>query len=140
VKACRSVERTISICNVGDCKLHVSSVAFKHKNRHWKLINNPFPATLHPGSCLGVVIRYKATEKYPRSAELIITSDDPITPVKTVEVVAYTIWCDCCQKTCEDCRKGTCEKPHHNPCCCVKCYKGGDDCDDEDYQADHGEH
>ena len=52
VKACCLGERTISICNVGDCKLHVSSVAFKRKSKHWRLINNPFPATLHPGSCL----------------------------------------------------------------------------------------
>jgi hypothetical protein len=36
VEACRRVERTISICNVGDCKLHVSSFAFKHKSHHWK--------------------------------------------------------------------------------------------------------
>ena len=69
------------------------------QNRHWKLINNPFPATLHPGSCLSVVIRYKATEKCPRSCDLIILSDDPLTPVKTLEVVAYTIWSSCgCQK------------------------------------------
>jgi Abnormal spindle-like microcephaly-assoc'd, ASPM-SPD-2-Hydin len=46
VCACCRVERTISICNVGECALHVSGVAFKHKSRHWKLINNPFPATL----------------------------------------------------------------------------------------------
>jgi hypothetical protein len=86
VDACCRVEHTISICNVGDCKLHVSSVAFKRKSRHWKLIGNPFPATLRPGSCLCVVIRYKAAEKYPRSQDLVITSDDPTTPVKTLEL------------------------------------------------------
>ena len=53
VPACCRVERTISICNVGDCKLRVSSVAFKRKSKHWRLVNNPFPAALHPGSCLG---------------------------------------------------------------------------------------
>ena len=45
VKACCRAERTISICNVGECALHVASVAFKRKNKHWKLVNNPFPAT-----------------------------------------------------------------------------------------------
>jgi hypothetical protein len=89
VKACCRAERTLSICNVGDCSLHVTSVAFKRKSRHWKLINNPFPATLHPGSCLGVVIRYKATEKCPVSSELVITSD----------------------------KKGSCNKCHSEPCC-----------------------
>jgi hypothetical protein len=59
VPACSCAERTISICNVGACDLHVRSVAFKRKNRHWRLVNNPFPATLAPGSCLNVVVRYK---------------------------------------------------------------------------------
>jgi len=143
VKACFSVERTISICNVGDCKLHVSSVAFRHRNRHWKLINNPFPATLHPGSCLGVVIRYKATEKCPRSCDLIIHSDDPTMPVKFLEVVAYTIWPDCCcRKCCDDCRKGKCEKQHCDSSCCKNCYDDRDDwrddCDEEDDHAFKG--
>jgi len=130
VRACCREERTISICNVGDCKLHVTSVAFKRKNRHWKLINNPFPETLRPGSCLSLVIRYKATEKCPRSCELVITSDDPVTPVKIVEVLAYTIWSDCCSKCCDNCRKGTCEKRHTDPCC-EKCCGPCDDDDDE---------
>ncbi len=118
VRACCRAERTISICNVGDCDLHVTSVAFKRKNRHWKLINNPFPATLHPGSCLSVVVRYKATEKCPVCCELVIMSDDPITPVKTLDVMAYTIWDECCcKKCCDDCQKGCCTK-HHTECCC----------------------
>ena len=132
VQACCRVERTISICNAGDCKLQVSSVAFRNRNSHWKLINNPFPATLHPGSCLSVVIRYKATEKFPKSCDLVITSDDPATPVKTLEVVAYTIWSDCCGKCCEDCRKGSCEKRHCEPRGCEKCHDACDDGDDED--------
>lgn len=54
-------EKTISICNVGECELHITRVAFSRKRRHFELINNPFPATLAPGSCLGVVIRYQAS-------------------------------------------------------------------------------
>jgi len=131
VPACCRVERTISICNVGDCELLVSSVAFRHKSRHWKLVNNPFPATLHPGSCLGVVIRYIATEKLPRSCDLVITSDDPMDPVKTLEVVATTVWEERCAKCCEDCRKGCCQKQHCEPCRCRKC--GGDCGDEEDF-------
>jgi protein involved in polysaccharide export with SLBB domain len=118
-------DRTISICNVGGCDLHVSSVAFKRKSSHWKLLNNPFPATLRPGSCLGLTIRYKATEKCPRCCELLITSDDPAIPVKTLELLAYTIWNDCeCEKGCNDCRKEGCEKGRCDrcrqgyPCCC----------------------
>jgi len=133
VRACCRVERTISICNTGDCTLHVTSVAFKHKNAHWKLINNPFPASLHPGSCLGVVIRYKATEQYPRSCELVITSDDPVTPVKTVEVVATTVRDECgCRACCEDCRKGSCQK-RHSDCCIRKC---ASDCGNDEFEED----
>ncbi len=107
MKACCRAERTISICNVGACALQVTSVAFKRKNPHWKLVNNPFPATLAPGSCLGLVVRYKATEKSPIASELIITSDDPTMPVKTLDVMAYTIWNECGYKHgCEHCSEG----------------------------------
>jgi hypothetical protein len=118
VTACCCADRTISICNVGDCDLHVTSVRFKRESHHWKLLHNPFPATLHAGSCLDVVIRYKATEKCSRCCELIIESDDPSTPVKTMEVLAYTIWDPCrCKECCEDCRKGCCDKRHQDSCC-----------------------
>ena len=107
VRACCRAERTLSICNVGDCSLHVTSVAFKRKSCSWKLINNPFPATLHPGSCLGVVIRYKAIERCPVCCELVIKSDDPVTPIKCLDVMAYTVWEPCgCKQCCEDCKKG----------------------------------
>ena len=118
-------DRTLSICNVGGCDLHVSSVAFKRKSSHWKLLNNPFTATLRPGSCLGLTIRYKATERCPRCCELLIASDDPDVPVKTVEMLAYTIWNDGeREKCCDECGKGDCEKCHGKrcsqgyPCCC----------------------
>jgi kumamolisin len=132
VKACRCAERTISICNVGVCNLQVTTVAFKRKSHHWKLINNPFPATLHPGSCLGVVIRYSATERFARSCELIITSDDPSTPVKTLDVMAYTVWGDCgCKPSCGDCQKGSCEKRHKE--CCGERH---DNCCDEEEEEE----
>jgi hypothetical protein len=125
VKACCTAERTISICNVGACNLHVSSVAFKRKSPYWKLINDPFPATLRPGSCLGVLIRYKAAEKCPRACELVITSDDPTTPVKVMDVLAYTIWSDCgmkcsCGGKCESGRRpsGPCCDECHDDCGC----------------------
>jgi photosystem II stability/assembly factor-like uncharacterized protein len=137
VKSCCLGERTISVCNVGDCDLHVTSVAFKRRSRHWKLINNPFPATLRPGSCLSVLIRYKATEKCPRCCELVITSDDPKTPVKILDVMAYTIWSECeCKKCCDDCRKGCCQKPH-DECCSAQSIDPC--CDDEGYDKDEGD-
>jgi Abnormal spindle-like microcephaly-assoc'd, ASPM-SPD-2-Hydin len=136
VTACCCADRTISICNVGDCALHVTSVRFKRKSHHWKLLHNPFPATLHAGSCLNVVIRYKATERCPRSCELIIESDDPREPIKILEVLAYTIWDPCgCKECCEECRKGGCEKKHSDPCC-RQGYPCCDDDDDDDDDED----
>lgn len=132
VKACCVVERTISVCNAGDCSLRVDSVAFKHKSKYWKLISNPFPATLRPGSCLSVTIRYRAAQRIARPCELEIISNDPSTPVKVLELTAYTIWSDCqCKQGC----KGCCEKCHHE-CCCeqhqVCCDDDEDDGGDEE--------
>jgi hypothetical protein len=135
VRACCTAERTVSICNVGNCDLNVSSVAFRHKNRHWKLVNNPFPADLRPGSCLSVVIRYRATEKYPRSCDLVIHSNDPTMPNKIVEIIATTIWPQCnCRRECEDCKKGCCDKQHCDPCC-KKCYDDRDDCEQDEHDT-----
>lgn len=111
-------DRTISICNVGECDLRVTSVQFRRASRYWKLLHNPFPATLHAGSCLDAVIQYRATEKCPRSCELVIASDDPSAPVTLVEVLAYTICDPCpCKACCDDCRKGCCDRRHQEACC-----------------------
>jgi hypothetical protein len=93
---CGAAEKTISICNVGECALHITSVKFSRKRRHFKLINNPFPATLVPGSCLAVVIKYQASCD-PEACELVIKSDDPDHPVRKLDVVAYTR----CKRVCE---------------------------------------
>jgi hypothetical protein len=124
-------DRTLSICNTGDCALGITSVRFRRKSRHWRLLNNPFPAKLRAGSCLPVVIQYRANEKCSRFCELVIESDDPVTPVKLVEVLAYTIWDCCCKGECDDCRKGCCEK---HPSCRqgYPCCDDDDDDDDED--------
>jgi Abnormal spindle-like microcephaly-assoc'd, ASPM-SPD-2-Hydin len=125
VNACCCADRTLSICNTGDCALYVTGVHFKRKSRHWKLLHNPFPAKLAAGSCLAIVIQYRANEKCSRPCELVIESDDPVTPVKFVEVLAYTIWDACCKEDCDDCRKGCCDK--HS-----SCRQGYPCCDDDD--------
>lgn len=120
VEYCQTAQKTLSICNVGDCDLHVTKVAFTRKRRHFKLINNPFPATLRRGSCLGVVIQYKGSCD-PECCELVIESDDPTTPVKILDVVAYTR----CYKPCDPCTP--CK-----PCQCDPCDKCEDRHEDED--------
>jgi hypothetical protein len=49
----------------------------------------PFPAQLHPGSCLCVVIEYEASCELACS-EIVVHRDDPIEPVKALDVVAFT--------------------------------------------------
>jgi photosystem II stability/assembly factor-like uncharacterized protein len=125
VRAGCCVERTFSLCNVGDCKLDVTQVELKCKSRFWKIVGNPFPATLRPGSCLGVIVRYTAEERCSRCCELVITSNDLQNPVTKLELTAYTIWDDCCKgEKCDECAKKACGKAcsccceHHSSCCC----------------------
>jgi hypothetical protein len=71
-----------------------------------------------------------ATEKCPVACELVITSDDPATPVKTLDVMAYTIWDECgCHRDCDKCGGRGCD------CCrCAGACDGAADdcCADED--------
>jgi hypothetical protein len=110
---CGFAERTVAICNVGECALDVTSVEFARPRRHFKLVNNPFPATLRPGSCIGVVIRYEASCD-PECCELVISSDDPDEPVKHLDVVAFTR----CRPSC-DCKPAPCgcQAKHASGCC-----------------------
>lgn len=133
VECCQREQRRVSICNVGRCPLHVRRVFLRHRHRHFRLILNPFPAPLHPGSCLDVVIQYHATEHEARPCELVIESDDPTDPVRRVDVIAWTIW-DCCEeKTCR-CREECCDP-------CRECCKRQEEWCDEDRRRgrDHDE-
>jgi photosystem II stability/assembly factor-like uncharacterized protein len=81
-------ERTVSVCNVGACNLHVTSASVDCPD--FTLVNNPFPATVSPDSCLNLVIRFTPTSPGPKSCTLTITSDDPDTPVITLTLTANT--------------------------------------------------
>jgi photosystem II stability/assembly factor-like uncharacterized protein len=56
---------------------------------HFKLLNNPFPATLHPGSCMSVLIQFTPHCEPSRCCELVIESDDPSMPEKTLYVTGH---------------------------------------------------
>lgn len=118
--------QTLSICNTGDCDLHVTKVAFlppcpcdevrrkpcgcphpcdchetkngEHDHHHpksdqcclnFRMVTNPFPATVHPGSCLGVLISYVPTCDSAACCELVIESDDPKQPSRKVFVTGH---------------------------------------------------
>jgi hypothetical protein len=40
-----------------------------------------------------------------------------VTPVKIIEVLAYTIWDSFRREDCDDCRKGCCDKHRREPSC-----------------------
>jgi HYDIN/CFA65/VesB family protein/galactose oxidase-like protein len=117
---CGFAEKTISVCNVGPCDLHVRRVAFRRKRQHFRLINNPFPATLAPGACLGVVIQYWA-DCEPECCELVVESDDCETPIRCLDVIAYTRCgetCGCREKRSRGGkRRCPCENDDGHHCC-----------------------
>jgi hypothetical protein len=53
---------------------------------NFRIVTNPFPATLRPGSCLGVLIEYLPTCDNAACCELLIESDDPDKPSETLFV------------------------------------------------------
>lgn len=133
VKCCTREQRTVTLCNTGACEVHVGEVALRHRHRAFRLINNPFPATLRPGSCLSVVVQYRAIEKEPRACELVIHSNDPHARVTCLEVVAHTIWDSCCG-CCGEQRKSCCEE-RPKECCKERRTECCDDDRDEEEDA-----
>jgi hypothetical protein len=114
VKCCAYAERRLSLCNVGECDLHVSSVELTHRHRHFRLLNNVFPTTVQPGSCLDVVVQFNATCDPPKPCSLVIRCDDPEMPTLTLELWAFSLCCireECgckCGESC--CCKGKCHR------------------------------
>jgi len=88
-----SAERTVRVCNVGDCSLEVTSAAISAcPEADFTLVSNPFPATVRPGACLDLVVRFTPSSCTPeqKMCDLVITSDDPDTPVVTRVLTAST--------------------------------------------------
>lgn len=132
VKACCAGERTLTLANVGHCPLHVAHVGLVRPVKYWKLVNNPFPATLQPGASLDILIRYKAEEKCPRAQGLVIKTDDPKCLEKTLDLLAYTVWEKAPSKDCGECgcSKCCCDRgcmPQSIDACCFD-----EDCTEED--------
>jgi hypothetical protein len=88
------VQQRLTFSNVGDCDLHITEVAFEHCRcpgcSTLKLVRNPFPATLHPGAALDLVLQYTATGGSACTRHLVVHSDDPDHPEVCVDVSAMT--------------------------------------------------
>lgn len=86
--AWKPAEKTVSVCNTGACNLAVASASVDCAD--FTLVNNPFPATVSPDSCLHLVVRFTPTLPGPKSCNLTIASDDPDTPVVVHTLTART--------------------------------------------------
>jgi len=76
------------VCNTGSCNLQVTSAAVGYAD--FTLINDPFPATVSPDSCLDLVVRFTPLLPGKKSCGLVINSDDPDTPVVVRTLTART--------------------------------------------------
>lgn len=83
-------EKTVSVCNVGECTLNVTSASFVPPCADFTIINNPFPTKVSHDSCNNITIRFTPTSAGPKTCTLVINSDDPITPSVTLQVTANT--------------------------------------------------
>jgi hypothetical protein len=88
------VQQRLTFSNVGDCDLHITQVGFEGCRcpgcDTLKLVRNPFPATLHPGASLDLVLQYTATGGSACTRHLVVHSDDPDRPIVTIDVSAMT--------------------------------------------------
>lgn len=142
VKLGHCAEKTVSICNTGKCRLHIRKVFLRQDGHHFKLVHNPFPADLAPGSCLSVTIRFHATCSRSCPACLVIKCDDPERPVERLKVTAHTCHNICSTVRCwlacklrdfvevaDDCDDDECDDDFDDDC-------DDDDCDDDDRPHD----
>ncbi|HUY19337.1 MAG TPA: choice-of-anchor D domain-containing protein [Candidatus Binataceae bacterium] len=88
-------QQTFTIGNTGPCNLSVVSVTLDNGSDgmacdDFKITNNPFPAILSHDSSLPVTVTFTPTKVGDRSCRLVITSDDPSTPVDYVALTATT--------------------------------------------------
>jgi hypothetical protein len=83
-------EKTVSVCNVGRCDLHIVSASFVPPCPDFTIVHNPFPATISHDACVGLTIRFTPTSPGPKSCNLVVTSDDSDSPILGLTVTANT--------------------------------------------------
>ena len=81
-------EKTVQVCNTGGCALQVASASVDCAD--FALVGNPFPATVAPGSCLGLTVGFTPTLPGTRRCRLTVTSNDPGAPSVVRDLVART--------------------------------------------------
>ena len=83
-----SAEKTMSVCNTGGCSLSVTGASLSCAD--FALVNSPFPASLSPGACMDLVVRFSPQLPGANSCVLQVASNDPDTPLVTRTLTART--------------------------------------------------
>lgn len=81
-------ERTLAVCNIGQCPLAVTGASVGCAD--FTLVGSPLPATLPAGACLDLTVAFTPLLPGPKSCQLEIASDDPDTPLVTRTLSAKT--------------------------------------------------
>jgi hypothetical protein len=81
-------DKTVEVCNIGGCNLSVTSASTTCAD--FTLVHNPFPATMSPGSCLDLVVRFTPQLPGRRTCDLQVASDDPNSPLVSRTLTART--------------------------------------------------
>lgn len=82
-------EQLLSVQNVGNQDLVIDALAFNTESDELRFIqdqgdiNGPLPWTLAPGSSLPVWVEYQPLDSVADASELVISSNDPLTPELT---------------------------------------------------------
>jgi hypothetical protein len=83
-------QKGIEVCNVGACSLEVDSVAFGAACPDFTLNASSFPASLSSGACASATVSFTPTSAGPKSCSVEVTSNDPDSPLVTVNTSANT--------------------------------------------------
>lgn len=84
-----SSTHSVSVCNVGACNLNVNA-SLSGGCSDFSLVNNPFPAAVSHDACLDLTVRFTPTSGGAHSCNLLITSNDPDTPLTTLTLNGNT--------------------------------------------------
>jgi len=83
-------EQDLEICNTGQCDLEVYSLEFDPACGDFTLVGDPFPASIGSDACLPVTIRYTPGGAGNHWCNLVLTCNDPETPIAAISIVGST--------------------------------------------------
>jgi photosystem II stability/assembly factor-like uncharacterized protein len=84
---------TFKVCNLpqyGLCSLQVQSATLNAGCKDFTITSNPFPAVLGGDACADLTVQFTPTSDGAKTCNLIVTSNDPATPIDVVPLTGTT--------------------------------------------------